>query len=67
MKVITIAVVNGRVVNEKELIASIADYDDFTAVAEQLRKGLKSRDSTTNRIKIKFQTLLPRATPSRRS
>lgn len=47
MKVITIAVVNGRVVNEKELIASIADYDDFTAVAEQLRKGLKSRYFTS--------------------
>ena len=45
MKVITI--VNGRVVNEKELIASIADYDDFTAVAEQLRKGLKSRYFTS--------------------
>ena len=47
MKVITIAVVNGRVVNEKELIASIADYDDFTAVTEQLRKGLKSRYFTS--------------------
>ena len=47
MKVITIAVVNGRIVNEKELIASIADYDDFTAVAEQLRKGLKSRYFTS--------------------
>ena len=47
MKVITIAVVNGRVVNEKELIASIADYDDFTAIAEQLRKGLKSRYFTS--------------------
>ena len=29
MKVITIAIVNGKVVNEKELIAGIIDYDDL--------------------------------------
>ena len=48
MKVITIAIVNGKVVNEKELIAGIIDYDDFTAVAEQLRKALKSSYFTAN-------------------
>nr|WP_315009109.1 hypothetical protein [uncultured Campylobacter sp.] len=48
MKVITIAIVNGKVVNEKELIAGIINYDDFTAVAEQLRKALKSSYFTAN-------------------
>jgi hypothetical protein len=48
MKLITIAIVDGRVVNEKELIAGIIDYDDFTATAEQLRKALKSKYFTAS-------------------
>ena len=41
MKVVSIVVVDGSVVNESDLIASIASYDDFSAISAELRKALK--------------------------